>query len=85
LSVVVALVSPLDAALGALLFSAHMAQHSVLMTISAPLIALGRPLIAALRALPGSWRTRVAHIARTTPIARVALTEGKSVRHADKT
>jgi cytochrome c oxidase assembly factor CtaG len=55
------------------------------MTISAPLIALGRPLIAALRALPGSWRTRVAHIARTTPIAPVALTEGKSVRHAEKT
>lgn len=43
LSLVVALVSPLDP-LGGRLFSAHMVQHEVLMVISAPLLVIGRPL-----------------------------------------
>src|SRR3954464_14477440 len=39
----VALVSPVHA-LGAVLFSAHMIQHEVLMLVAAPLLVLGRPL-----------------------------------------
>ncbi|MEJ6022067.1 cytochrome c oxidase assembly protein [Ramlibacter sp. PS4R-6] len=45
LSLVAALVSPLDT-LGGRLFSAHMVQHEVLMLVSAPLIVLARPLAA---------------------------------------
>lgn len=55
LSLVVALVSPLHA-LGESLFSAHMAQHEVLMTIAAPLLVLGRPLVPALFAVPPGAR-----------------------------
>src|SRR5438309_5511455 len=47
LALVIALISPLDA-LGGILFSAHMAQHEVLMIIAAPLLVLGRPLVAML-------------------------------------
>jgi len=45
LSLVAALVSPLDT-LGGLLFSAHMVQHELLMVVAAPLLVLGRPLAA---------------------------------------
>ena len=45
LSLVAALVSPLDP-LGGRLFSAHMVQHELLMVVSAPLLVLGRPLAA---------------------------------------
>ena len=55
LALVVALVSPLHA-LGEALFSAHMAQHELLMTIAAPLLVLGRPLVPALFALPPGAR-----------------------------
>jgi putative membrane protein len=53
-----ALVSPLDA-LGGILFSAHMAQHEVLMLVAAPLVVLGRPLAVFLWALPPADRERV--------------------------
>ena len=43
LSLVLALVSPLDP-LGGRLFSAHMVQHEVLMVLAAPLLVIGRPL-----------------------------------------
>ena len=43
LSLVVALVSPLDT-LGGILFSAHMVQHELLMVVSAPLLVIARPL-----------------------------------------
>ena len=43
LSLVVALVSPLDP-LGGQMFSAHMVQHELLMVVAAPLLVLGRPL-----------------------------------------
>lgn len=46
-----ALVSPLHA-LGGFLFSAHMAQHEVLILVAAPLLVLGRPLAPFLWALP---------------------------------
>ena len=55
LALVAALVSPLHA-LGEALFSAHMAQHELLMTIAAPLLVLGRPLVPALFALPPGAR-----------------------------
>jgi cytochrome c oxidase assembly factor CtaG len=57
LALVVALVSPLHA-LGESLFSAHMAQHELLMTVAAPLLVLGHPLVPALFALPASSRRR---------------------------
>ncbi len=61
-SLVVALVSPLDA-LSALLFSAHMSQHEILMLVAAPLIVMGRPIVALLWALPPGARARLARAA----------------------
>jgi cytochrome c oxidase assembly factor CtaG len=49
------LLSPLHA-LGGVLFSAHMAQHELLMTVAAPLLVMGRPLIPFVWALPPRWR-----------------------------
>lgn len=49
------LVSPLHR-LGGVLFSAHMAQHELLMVVAAPLLVLGRPIVAFLWAVPMSWR-----------------------------
>jgi putative membrane protein len=51
----VALLSPLHP-LGEALFSAHMAQHELLMVVAAPLLVLGRPLVALLWGLPFLWR-----------------------------
>lgn len=51
------LLSPLHA-LGGVLFSAHMAQHELLMTMAAPLLVLGRPLIPFVWALSPKWRRR---------------------------
>jgi cytochrome c oxidase assembly factor CtaG len=51
----IALVSPLHT-LGAVLFSAHMLQHEVLMLVAAPLLVLGRPLRFFFWALPQHWR-----------------------------
>jgi putative membrane protein len=50
----VALVSPLHP-WGEVLFSAHMTQHEVLMVMAAPLLVLGRPVVAFLWALPVGW------------------------------
>lgn len=58
LSIFVALVSPLHP-WGEVLFSAHMTQHEILMLVSAPLVVLGRPLIATMWALPKDWRRPV--------------------------
>jgi cytochrome c oxidase assembly factor CtaG len=58
ISLFVALLSPLHP-LGEVLFSAHMTQHEILMLVSAPLLVLGRPLIAFLWALPINWRHQV--------------------------
>lgn len=52
-----ALLSPLDHA-SDVLFSAHMAQHELLMVVAAPLIALARPMAPLLWALPRRWRVR---------------------------
>lgn len=58
-----ALVSPLHA-LGGALFSAHMAQHELLMSVAAPLLVLGRPTIALAWAVPRRLSIGVAHVAR---------------------
>ena len=59
LTVVVALVSPLDALSGAL-FSAHMAQHLLLTMIAPPLLVLGDAGMATLWAVPPRARRAVA-------------------------
>ncbi|HKO46128.1 MAG TPA: cytochrome c oxidase assembly protein [Polyangiaceae bacterium] len=70
LSLLVALVSPIDR-LSDLLFSAHMAQHEVLLLVAPPLVVLGRPVVAlawafgparrarVIRALAAPWLNRV--------------------------
>lgn len=55
---VLALVSPLHR-LGSVLFSAHMTQHELLMVIAAPLLAMGKPMLAFLFALPPKARVTV--------------------------
>ena len=54
-----ALIWPLDA-MGESLFSAHMAQHIVLMGLAAPLLVLGLPLPTMMRALPRGWQRGLA-------------------------
>jgi putative membrane protein len=58
LTLFVALVSPLHP-LGSVLFSAHMTQHELLMLVAAPLLVLGRPVVAFLWAVPLGWARRV--------------------------
>jgi putative membrane protein len=53
----VALVSPLHP-LGEVLFSAHMTQHELLMLVAAPLMVLGRPVVAFLWSVPVGWSRR---------------------------
>jgi putative membrane protein len=63
-SLVAALDSPLHE-LGEQLFWVHMTQHEILMLISAPLLVLGRPMIAFLWALPPAWRETAASLGRS--------------------
>ena len=63
LALFVALVSPLHA-WGQVLFSAHMTQHEILMLVAAPLLVLGRPLIAFLWALPLNWSRGLGNVAK---------------------
>jgi putative membrane protein len=63
LVVVIALISPLHE-LGEALFSAHMAQHELLMLIAAPLLVLGRPLVPMLMALPRPCREALTNLSR---------------------
>lgn len=55
---VVSLISPLHA-LGGALFSAHMVQHELLMTLSAPLLVVSRPYPLFLWSLPAHYRSTV--------------------------
>src|ERR1043166_2510024 len=70
LSLFIALISPLHA-WGRVLFSAHMTQHEVLMLIAAPLLVLGRPLIAFMWAIPMSWARRLGVITRLTWVSSI--------------
>ena len=54
---------------GGLRFSAHMAQHELLMLIGAPLLIVGRPVVPWLWALPGRWRRRVGPSTYTQQLA----------------
>jgi putative membrane protein len=64
---VLALVSPLHR-LGGVLFSAHMAQHELLLAAAAPLLILGRPLVPFVWALPITWRRMVGDWAAMAPV-----------------
>jgi cytochrome c oxidase assembly factor CtaG len=57
------LVSPLHA-MGEALLSAHMVQHEILMLAATPLLVLGRPMLAALWAIPFGWRAAVGALGR---------------------
>ena len=70
LALFVALVSPVHA-WGQVLFSAHMTQHEILMLVAAPLLVLGRPLIAFLWALPLNWSRTLGDITKITWINRL--------------
>ena len=63
LALFVALVSPLHP-MGEVLFSAHMTQHELLMLVAAPLLVLGRPVVAFLWALPVERARRVGALGR---------------------
>jgi len=67
LVIAVALVSPLHA-LGGVLFAAHMIQHELLISIAAPLLVLGRPVIAFLWALPPAWRRKAGDLTRNRSV-----------------
>jgi putative membrane protein len=70
LALVIALVSPLHA-WGSVLFSAHMTQHEVLMLVAAPLLVLGRPVIAFLWALPLRWSRAIGNLGKVALVNRV--------------
>jgi putative membrane protein len=61
ITLLLALVSPIDR-LSDLLFSAHMTQHEIILVVAPLLIALGRPVVALMWALPR--RLRVPAMAR---------------------
>jgi cytochrome c oxidase assembly factor CtaG len=63
-----ALLSPLHP-LGEALFSAHMAQHELLMVAVAPLLVLSRPS-AALWGLPFRWRRTLGQCSKKAPVHR---------------
>jgi putative membrane protein len=67
ITLLLALVSPLHR-LGGVLFSAHMAQHELLMAAAAPLLILGRPLVPFVWALPMTWRRTVGDWASAAPV-----------------
>ncbi|MFL5508692.1 MAG: cytochrome c oxidase assembly protein [Gemmatimonadaceae bacterium] len=64
-----ALVSPLHA-LGGVLFSAHMTQHELLISVAAPLLVLGRPVVAFIWSLPIGWRREVGGIAKADVVRK---------------
>jgi putative membrane protein len=68
-SLAIALVSPLHL-MGEVLFSAHMAQHELLMVVAAPLLVLGRPIVAFLWAAPISWRRIAGTISGRSSVQR---------------
>jgi putative membrane protein len=57
-AMIAAVAPPLDRA-ATLRFSAHMAQHELLMLIGAPLLIVGRPIVPWLWALSVRWRRRI--------------------------
>ena len=66
----VALVSPLHA-MGGVLFSAHMTQHELLVTVAAPLLVLARPAGPMLWGLPARGRLQAVRVVRAAPVRRL--------------
>ena len=62
-ALVVALVSPLHP-WGNVLFSAHMTQHELLMLVAAPLLVLGKPVVAFLKAISPARARRLLDLTR---------------------
>lgn len=69
ISLVVALLSRLDA-LSDILFSAHMAQHEILMLLAAPLMVMGKPFIVSMWALTPRTRSHVARVMRSPGLSK---------------
>jgi len=67
-ALVLALVSPLHP-LGEQLFSAHMAQHEILMLVAAPLLVMAHPAVPMLFGIPLHWRRSIGAFTRT-PVVR---------------
>ena len=65
-----ALVSPLHP-LGEALFSAHMAQHEILMLLAAPMLVVSRPLVPLLWGLPFGWRRVAGRWSKMRPVQRI--------------
>jgi putative membrane protein len=84
-AVALALISPLHW-LGERLFTAHMVEHTVLMVVGAPLIAVARPMDAMLWALPKGLRIGTgslgAAVARSSPWRFVSHPLGATALHA---
>jgi cytochrome c oxidase assembly factor CtaG/cytochrome c2 len=53
-----------------MLFSAHMLQHEILMVVAAPLLVLGRPLIAWVWGLPLAGRHKLARLSKWERVQR---------------
>jgi len=70
LTLFITLVSPLHP-LGEQLFSAHMVQHTLLMTVAAPLLVLGRPLVPFIWALPARSRRPIGRWVSHGPLTPV--------------
>ncbi|HYD53208.1 MAG TPA: cytochrome c oxidase assembly protein [Gemmatimonadaceae bacterium] len=70
-TLVIALLSPVDA-LGGALFAGHMVQHLLLTMVAAPLLVLGDPGTSLLWALPIDMRRRMGLAWRRAPTLRAA-------------
>ena len=70
LSLLLALDSPIHE-MGEQLFWVHMTQHEILMLVSAPLIALGQPLVVFMRALPDNWRKPLSKLSNHKVLRKV--------------
>ncbi len=68
----VALMPPVHT-LGEILFSVHMVEHELLMAVAAPLLVLGRPVVAFLWALPQPARRDLGSLSRARPVHGVWL------------
>ena len=66
LALVVAILPPLDS-LAISLFSAHMAQHELMMLVGAPLLIAGRPLPVWMAALPARARRKTGTLLQSGP------------------
>ncbi|MFN2637118.1 MAG: cytochrome c oxidase assembly protein [Gemmatimonadaceae bacterium] len=67
-AIALALTSPLHA-LGSALFSAHMTQHELLISVGAPLIVLGKPLIAFVWSLESKSRQTAATVTKVRMVS----------------